>query len=64
MVLRLKKKREREREREGGEGGGVGRAYVGVVGIIEETAVENSSSSKLCIFSSLAIMEDPGYKYG
>ena len=24
--------------------------------------MENSSSSKLCIFSSLAIIEDPGYE--
>lgn len=38
---------------------------MGVVGIIVETAAENSSSSKLCIFSSLAIIEDPEYKkYG
>ena len=52
----VNRRREREREREIW-------AYVRVVGIIVETAEENSSSSKLCIFSSLAIIDDPGYKY-
>ena len=50
-----KRERERERERKKDKSW----TYVGVVGIMVETAVVNSSSSKLCIFNNLAIIADP-----